>query len=145
AAPRPARPHSGDRRPARPGGVRGRHPRLRRAVPLGGGRGRGGRPAGCRVGARGRRCPGRRPERGVAAMPGGKERELRRRFRSVQSTKKISKAVELIAASRIAKAQARASAARPYSDKLTEVIRNLAAAGAGGGSPLLEERDEVRT
>ncbi|HEY8527354.1 MAG TPA: F0F1 ATP synthase subunit gamma [Acidimicrobiales bacterium] len=78
-------------------------------------------------------------------MPGGKERELRRRIRSVQSTKKITKAMELIAASRIAKAQARASAARPYSDKLTEVIRNLAAAGAGGGSPLLEERDEVRT
>ena len=75
-------------------------------------------------------------------MPGGKERELRRRIKSVQSTKKITKAMELIAASRIAKAQARASAARPYSDKLTEVIRNLAAAGAGGDSPLLTERDE---
>jgi F-type H+-transporting ATPase subunit gamma len=78
-------------------------------------------------------------------VPGGKERELRRRIKSVQSTKKITKAMELIAASRIAKAQARASAARPYSDKLTDVIRNLAAAGAGGDSPLLTERDEVRT
>ena len=78
-------------------------------------------------------------------MPGGRERELRRRIRSVQSTKKITKAMELIAASRIAKAQQRADAARPYSEKLTDVIRNLAAAGAGGGSPLLAERDEVGT
>ena len=76
-------------------------------------------------------------------MPGGKERELRRRIRSVQSTKKITKAMELIAASRIQKAQQRADAARPYSEKLTDVIRNLAAAGAGGGSPLLAEREQV--
>ena len=76
-------------------------------------------------------------------MPGGKERALRRRIRSVQSTKKITKAMELIAASRIVKAQQRVAAARPYSERITEVIRNLAAAGAGGGSPLLAERDEV--
>ena len=78
-------------------------------------------------------------------MPGGKERELRRRIRSVQSTKKITKAMELIAASRIQKAQQRADAARPYSEKLTDVIRNLAAAGAGGGSPLLVDREQVET
>lgn len=78
-------------------------------------------------------------------MAGGKERTLRRRIKSVQSTKKITKAMELIAASRIVKAQQRVAAARPYSERITEVIRNLAAAGAGGGSPLLVERDEVRT
>jgi F-type H+-transporting ATPase subunit gamma len=78
-------------------------------------------------------------------MPGGKERELRRRIKSVQSTKKITKAMELIAASRISKAQQRADAARPYSEKLTDVIRNLSAAGAGGGSPLLVERERVET
>jgi F-type H+-transporting ATPase subunit gamma len=78
-------------------------------------------------------------------MPGGKERALRRRIRSVQSTKKITKAMELIAASRILKAQQRVAAARPYSERITEVIRNLAAGGAGRGSPLLEERDEIRT
>ena len=71
-------------------------------------------------------------------MPGGKERALRRQIRSVQSTKKITKAMELIAASRIVKAQQRVAAARPYSERITDVIRNLAAAGAGGGSPLLE-------
>jgi len=78
-------------------------------------------------------------------MPGGKERALRRQIRSVQSTKKITKAMELIAASRIVKAQQRVVAARPYSERITEVIRNLAAAGAGGDSPLLAERDDQRT
>ena len=65
-------------------------------------------------------------------MAGGKERVLRRRIKSVQSTKKITKAMELIAASRIVKAQQRVAAARPYSEQITEVIRNLAAGGAGG-------------
>jgi F-type H+-transporting ATPase subunit gamma len=78
-------------------------------------------------------------------MPGGQERALRRRIRSVQATKKITKAMELIATSRIVKAQQRVAAARPYSERITEVIRNLAAAGAGGDSPLLAERDDVRT
>src|ERR687892_5956 len=78
-------------------------------------------------------------------MAGGQERVLRRRIKSVQSTKKITRAMELIAASRIAKAQQRVVAARPYSEQITEVIRNLAAAGAGGDSALLAERDNVRT
>jgi F-type H+-transporting ATPase subunit gamma len=78
-------------------------------------------------------------------MAGGKERVLRRRIKSVQSTKKITKAMELIAASRIVKAQQRVQAARPYSEQITEVIRNLAAAGAGQGSALLQQREDVRT
>jgi len=78
-------------------------------------------------------------------MAGGTERVLRRRIKSVQSTKKITKAMELIAASRILKAQNRVQAARPYSEQITEVIRNLAAAGAGQGSALLQQREDVRT
>jgi F-type H+-transporting ATPase subunit gamma len=78
-------------------------------------------------------------------VAGGQERVLRRRIKSVQSTRKITKAMELIAASRIVKAQQRVAAARPYSEQITEVIRNLAAAGAGGDSPLLKSRDEVGT
>ena len=77
-------------------------------------------------------------------MAGGQERILRRRIKSVQSTKKITRAMELIAASRIVKAQQRVAAARPYSEQITEVIRNLAAAGAGGSSPLLQQRDDPR-
>ena len=76
-------------------------------------------------------------------MAGGQERILRGRIRSVQSTKKITKAMELIAGSRIVKAQARVAAARPYSQQITEVIRNLAANGAGLDHPLLKPRDEV--
>jgi F-type H+-transporting ATPase subunit gamma len=78
-------------------------------------------------------------------VPGGQERALRRRIRSVQATKKVTKALELIATSRIVRAQQRVAAARPYSERITEVIRNLAAAGAGGDTPLLAEREEVRT
>src|SRR2546425_4750869 len=78
-------------------------------------------------------------------MASGQERILRRRIRSVQSTKKITRAMELIAASRIVKAQQRVAAARPYSERITEVIRNLAAAGAGSSSPVLNAREEGRT
>src|SRR5512134_3451866 len=78
-------------------------------------------------------------------MAGGQERVLRGRIRSVQATKKITRAMELIAASRIVKAQGRVQAAVPYSEQITEVVRDLAAAGAGQGDPLLAGRDEVRT
>jgi len=77
-------------------------------------------------------------------MAGGQERILRRRIRTVQSTKKITRAMELIAASRIVKAQARVHAAQPYSDKITEVVQHLAAAGAGTDHPLLVPRPEIR-
>src|SRR5688500_4222927 len=78
-------------------------------------------------------------------MPGGAERALRNRIRSVQATKKITRAMELIAASRIVKAQARVAAARPYSEQITKVIGNLGAAGASASSPLLTPRETVRT
>ena len=73
-------------------------------------------------------------------MAGGQERILRRRIKSVQSTKKITRAMELIAASRIVKAQARVQAAQPYADGITDVVRNLQAAGGGSNSPLLAPR-----
>ena len=78
-------------------------------------------------------------------MAGGQERILRRRIRSVQSTKKITKAMELIAASRIVKAQARVAAARPYSEQITDVILHLSAAGAALNHPLLTPRDNIGT
>ncbi len=78
-------------------------------------------------------------------MASGQERVLRRRIKSIQSTKKITRAMELIAASRIVKAQGRVAAARPYAEQITEVIANLAAGGAGTGHPLLAERQIVAT
>ncbi|MGI9625078.1 MAG: F0F1 ATP synthase subunit gamma [Acidimicrobiales bacterium] len=70
-------------------------------------------------------------------MPGGQERALRRRINSVQSTKKITRAMELIAATRVVKAMQRANEARPYSTKITGVIEDLAAGGTGVDDPLL--------
>jgi F-type H+-transporting ATPase subunit gamma len=78
-------------------------------------------------------------------MAGGQERILRGRIRSVQATKKITRAMELIAASRIVKAQQRVHAAVPYSEQITAVVRDLAAAGGDSSSPLLSPRPETRT
>jgi F-type H+-transporting ATPase subunit gamma len=78
-------------------------------------------------------------------MAGGQERILRARIRTVQATKKITRAMELIAASRIVKAQQRVHAAVPYSDQITAVVKDLSAAGGEVRSPLLEGRPEVRT
>ena len=76
-------------------------------------------------------------------MAGGQERILRGRIRTVQATKKITRAMELIAASRIVKAQQRVAAAVPYSDQITEVVKDLAAAGGSTESPLLAGRETV--
>ena len=70
-------------------------------------------------------------------MAGGQERVLRRRIRSVQSTMKITRAQELIAASRIVRAQRAIEAARPYVAKMAEVIAHLAATPEGAAHPLL--------
>jgi F-type H+-transporting ATPase subunit gamma len=76
-------------------------------------------------------------------MAGGQERILKERIRSVRATKKITRAMELIAASRIVKAQARVAAAVPYSEQITDVVKNLAGGGASADSPLLAGRDEI--
>jgi F-type H+-transporting ATPase subunit gamma len=76
---------------------------------------------------------------------GAQLRVYRRRIRSVQSTKKITRAMELIAASRIVKAQARVNAAKPYSRQITRVISALASQTATLDHPLLQEQtDEKR-
>ena len=77
-------------------------------------------------------------------MAGGQERVLRRRIRSIQSTQKITRAQELIAASRIVKATAAVEAAQPYSEAITQVVRDLSAGGSGSDSPLLTPRPEIR-
>ena len=71
-------------------------------------------------------------------------RETRRRIKSVEATKKITRAMELIAASRIPRAQARVNASKPYTAKLVEVITNVGRASGGASHPLLESR-EVET
>ena len=71
-------------------------------------------------------------------------RELRSRIRSIESTKKITKAQELIATSRITKAQARVAAARPYSEEITEVVTSLASRANLDKIPLLNARHDPK-
>lgn len=68
-------------------------------------------------------------------------RDTRRRIKSVDAIKKITRAMELIAASRIPKATARVEGSKPYTAKLIEVIENVGGAGAGASHRLLERRD----
>ena len=75
-------------------------------------------------------------------MASAQLRDTRRRIRSVEAIKKITRAMELIATSRIPKAQARVNASKPYTAKLIEVIENVG--GAGAKHRLLDQR-EVKT
>ena len=75
-------------------------------------------------------------------MAGGQERILRRRIAATESTKKITRAMELIAATRVVQAQERTRKARPYAEQITSVILDLAGAGATTNHPLLAEREE---
>src|SRR3954463_6076633 len=72
---------------------------------------------------------------------GAKLREYRRRIRSVQSTKKITRAMELIAASRIVKAQQRIVAARPYAEAITGVVSIVASQDSSVDHPLTTARE----
>ena len=74
---------------------------------------------------------------------GAQLRVYRRRIKSVQSTKKITRAMELIAASRIVKAQAAVKAAQPYAIQITRVISALASQSTIE-HPLLQENPEAR-
>ncbi|MFD9703343.1 F0F1 ATP synthase subunit gamma [Lentzea sp. NPDC059081] len=75
---------------------------------------------------------------------GAQIRELRQRIRTVNSTKKITKAYELIATSRLAKAQTRVAASRPYAEEITNVLSALAEASANLDHPLLTERPDAK-
>jgi F-type H+-transporting ATPase subunit gamma len=73
----------------------------------------------------------------------GQVQLLRRKIRTVRSTKKITKAQELVATSRIAKAQERVAASRPYAEAITDVLTALAS-NANIDNPLLVPRKQVR-
>ena len=68
-------------------------------------------------------------------------RQLRRRIRGVQNTRQITRAMELVASSRLRRAQERVLASRPYAERIRAVISNLAAvSGAQELHPLLQVR-----
>jgi F-type H+-transporting ATPase subunit gamma len=72
-------------------------------------------------------------------MAAGKE--LRVKIKSFESTKKITKAMEMIAASKMRKVQARMSAARPYADKIRNISANLSRANPDYRSPFMRKVD----
>lgn len=73
-------------------------------------------------------------------------RLLRRRIRSVQNVAKITKAMEMIATAKMRRAQEQAISGRPYNEKISQVIADLAAAASINGAfhPLLEKRPAKR-
>lgn len=72
-------------------------------------------------------------------------RAIKRRIASVKSTQKITRAMELIASSRIIKAQQRVQAARPYSEEMRRLMASVARNAGNIDHPLLTQRDDVGT
>jgi F-type H+-transporting ATPase subunit gamma len=75
-------------------------------------------------------------------MPGTKE--IRVKIRSVQNTRKITKAMQMVAASKMRKAQERMRAARPYAEKIRNVAAHISHANPEYRHPFLMERDTVK-
>jgi F-type H+-transporting ATPase subunit gamma len=75
-------------------------------------------------------------------MPGTKE--IRLKIKSVQNTRKITKAMEMVAASKMKKAQERMRAGRPYAQRLLSIMIHAAQANAEYRHPLLTRRDTVK-
>ena len=75
-------------------------------------------------------------------MPGSKE--IRTKIKSVQNTRKITKAMEMVAASKMRKAQDRMRAARPYGEKIRNVAAHISHAKPEYRHPFLVERDTVK-
>jgi F-type H+-transporting ATPase subunit gamma len=72
--------------------------------------------------------------------------DLKRRIRSVRNTRKITRAMELVAAAKLRRAQSRIEAMRPYADTMRELIAGVGRAAASvRGLPLLEQRENVET
>ncbi len=75
-------------------------------------------------------------------MPSGKE--IRTKIKSVENTRKITKAMEMVAASKMRKAQERMLKARPYGEKIRRVAAHLSHALSEYRHPFLEKRDQIK-
>src|SRR5690625_4064771 len=71
-------------------------------------------------------------------------KEIRTKIRSVQNTRKITKAMEMVAASKMRKAQERMRAGRPYATKVREIAAHLMQANPDYTHPYMVERDEIK-
>jgi len=72
-------------------------------------------------------------------------KEVKNRISSVTSTQQITKAMKMVAAAKLRRAQDKITQMRPYAEKLTSIVNNVSAAGAGdNSSPYTEQRDVVQ-
>ena len=72
--------------------------------------------------------------------------DLKRRIRSVRNTRKITRAMELVAASKLRRAQTRIESMRPYANAMRELIAGVGrAAGSVRSLPLLQQREQIDT
>jgi len=69
--------------------------------------------------------------------------DLKRRIRSVRNTRKITRAMELVAAAKLRRAEQRITALRPYAETMNELIAGVGRAASSVRLPLLEQREEV--
>ncbi len=72
-------------------------------------------------------------------------RDIRRRIKSVKNIQQITKAMKMVAAARLRRAQERANSSRPYTDKIREILAGVAAGARDSGHPLLAVREVSRT
>jgi F-type H+-transporting ATPase subunit gamma len=72
------------------------------------------------------------------------DKEIRGKIKSVENTKKITKAMEMVAASKMRKAQERMRAARPYTTKIRNIAGNMSEANPDYRHPFLEKREELK-
>src|SRR6185436_13931424 len=76
---------------------------------------------------------------------GANTRDIRRRIKSVKNTSQITKAMQMVAAAKMRKAQLRALNGRPYAEELAKMLAALAQAGGSAElHPLLQEREETK-
>jgi F-type H+-transporting ATPase subunit gamma len=71
-------------------------------------------------------------------------KSIRKRINSVKSTRQITKAMKMVAAAKLRRAQENVLAARPYAVKLTEVLQRLSGSGGQAGNPLLQKEKAER-
>lgn len=77
-------------------------------------------------------------------MAGAGVREFKRRIKSVKSTQQITKAMKMVAAAKLRRAQERAEASRPYTETLQGTLARLSGVALDVKHPLLDKREEVR-
>ncbi|WCK54344.1 ATP synthase F1 subunit gamma [Aneurinibacillus sp. Ricciae_BoGa-3] len=77
-------------------------------------------------------------------MAGG-IREIKQRIKSTQNTRKITRAMKMVAAAKLRRAQERAEASLPYAEKMREVVMSIAAGAKGVKHPMLQSRPVKKT